>query len=84
MRLARELGGRTAWLWMEQRLDGEPATFAGPADSTLNRVLTPLVELAERASTVRPPDPAPRIDLQAPPARCVAAPFRIVSGTPIP
>lgn len=80
LRLSREMGGREAALWMAQRLDGEPGARSGAPDSTFSNRFGPVAELAERAGTVASPDPSPRIGLQAPPARCTAAPFRATAG----
>jgi hypothetical protein len=77
LRLAREIGGWSAWQWMTQRLAGEPASLAGPADSTFTGVLASIVQLAQNASTMRLPERTPRIGLQAPPDLCATAPLRV-------
>jgi hypothetical protein len=77
IQLAREYGGRNAWRWMTQRLDGEPAAMSGPADSTLASILNPIVRMSERAGTVTIPEPGPRIRLTSPPARCAAVPLGV-------
>jgi len=79
LRIAREMSGQDGWLWMTQRLDGEPGTLAGASDSTFTAQLAPIAQLATRAGEVSRPDPSPRIDLQGPLARCAAAPFRVAT-----
>jgi hypothetical protein len=80
LRIAREMGGHEGLLWMTQRLDGEPGARAAAADSTFRARFESIAELSERAGSVVSLDPSPRIDLQAPSARCAAAPFRVADG----